>query len=498
VLVLGIGSEALGLDPITYPQSPSDRPKNQQPLNLFSVWDPSLSTGEFVTGLDISVPPARNGLEPVFSITYRSNRRGTLLGKGWALDVPVIRRSTRNGVPKYLGPGDGTGEDLFEFDLGSDSGDPRFVTQESGKYLYQARREGVFAKFYWEPSSGTWTVLDRSGRLWELTQKDSNPANPSEVFAWYVTEISDVYDNYVLYQYDVSDGVVRLETITYDRSHQHPLSGTPQVLFTWLLNSATQRITYEKGYRSELDRNYLSQIRVKAYNEVRTVMQERTYDLTYAMVPEGQSVLSGIHPEAQPVTSFEYHAPPQNLTKSDSFTISDWSLETASLEYVNKYKPFGPTLGTTYSTRSTLVDVDGDGDLDLLMALEGTSQWEWKWRANTGSGFASTPQTLQMPSSGAYSIDALRSEYHTGPTYRSQDVLHVNNDGKIDFVFFDSGTGDIKVCYGDGGTGFTSCLHTVPASVVGNYKVGYTEETLLLARDLRPRGLHRYQWRRAP
>jgi hypothetical protein len=172
VVVLGSGAYAYALEPMIYPQAPTDRPKNSQPLNLFSVWNPSLSTGEFDTGLDISLPPARNGLEPVFSITYHSNRRGALLGKGWALDVPVIRRSTRNGVPKYLGPGVGTGEDLFEFDLGSDSGDLRFVTQESGKYLYQARREGVFAKFYWEPSSGTWTVLDRSGRLWELTQKD--------------------------------------------------------------------------------------------------------------------------------------------------------------------------------------------------------------------------------------------------------------------------------------------------------------------------------------
>jgi len=480
---LGIGAPARALDPMTYPQSPSDRPKNQQPLNLFSVWNPALSSGEFVTGLDISVPPARNGLEPVFGIRYRSNRRGTMLGKGWELEIPVIRRSTRHGVPGYVGPGGASGEDVFEFELGEHGGELRFVALEGNRALYQARREGIFARFYWE-ADGTWTVLDRDGRAFRMTQKDSNPDNAQEVFAWHVATITDVYGNQVLYQYaPASHGVVRVTTIVYDLHETHPTTGSPHVVFTWGTNSAAERITYEKGYRSELNRFYLSQVKVQAYNEDRSVSRDRTYDLAYAVVPEGQSVLSSIHPADQPTTSFQYHAPPQNLTQTFNMSVAPWDGTTGSarLEYMKEERLY-QEYDTRRYTQVTLADVDGDGDLDYLRVHKapGSSVWKWQLRKNNSGILTASWADITIPQY-TFVVSALRYEKQlsSGQTYRYQDLLHVDNDGKIDFVSYDLTTHVVHICYGNG-LGQFNCTQTIGSAIADQWRVGTSHPTVSL------------------
>lgn len=73
--------------------------------------------GTYEMSIPIAVPPARNGLTPKVGLEYQSTRELSRFGTGWRLMVTHVRRSLRDGTPRYVGPSGAANEDPLEFEL---------------------------------------------------------------------------------------------------------------------------------------------------------------------------------------------------------------------------------------------------------------------------------------------------------------------------------------------------------------------------------------------
>ncbi|MFH0902371.1 MAG: SpvB/TcaC N-terminal domain-containing protein, partial [Pseudomonadota bacterium] len=98
----------------------------------------SVSIGMFSGQAEYSVPiavPATGGLAPSLALDYSGALGNGPIGVGWALRVPAIRRSLRQGVPTYT--------DSDELVLEGLSAGGRLVLVPDGSYAGEYRVEGM-------------------------------------------------------------------------------------------------------------------------------------------------------------------------------------------------------------------------------------------------------------------------------------------------------------------------------------------------------------------
>ncbi len=98
----------------------------------------SVSIGMFSGQVEYSVPiavPATGGLAPSLALDYSGALGNGPIGVGWALRVPAIRRSLRQGVPTYT--------DADELVLEGLSAGGRLVLVPDGIYAGEYRVEGM-------------------------------------------------------------------------------------------------------------------------------------------------------------------------------------------------------------------------------------------------------------------------------------------------------------------------------------------------------------------
>jgi hypothetical protein len=170
---------------------------------LGEKFSPDLFTGTGNFSVPIAVPPGRHGMAPQLSLGYSTGNGNGPFGAGWALSLPGVSRKTSRGVPRYRG------DDTFVL-----SGAEDLVPV--GANTYRPRTEGLFAH------------IERVGSHWEVQGKDGlrtrygtprptgaddtwrDPAattHPSgAVFAWRVTETTDLLDNVIRYSYRRDSG----------------------------------------------------------------------------------------------------------------------------------------------------------------------------------------------------------------------------------------------------------------------------------------------------
>jgi RHS repeat-associated protein len=172
---------------------------------------PDLHTGTGNYSVPIEVPGGRAGLQPSLALTYSSGAPNSPYGLGWALSVPGVRRKTSGGVPRY----DGT--DVFVL-----SGAEDLVPVPPGPGVpagqaYRPRVEGLYARIvrhtgggqdYWE----VWSANGEKSRYgtyrpdgapdgWRDPAAVTDPANPSHVFEWLLSETVDTCGNRIVHDY---------------------------------------------------------------------------------------------------------------------------------------------------------------------------------------------------------------------------------------------------------------------------------------------------------
>ena len=171
---------------------------------LGDSFQPSLNTGTTKYGLGIRVPPGTGGFTPSVSLAYEGGLGNGILGMGWELRVPSIRRQVDKGIPLYeLADPDAPDRYVNEAreELVPVSGETFFCKNESAFIRYRRVRD------HWEGHrpDGTLMVFGATPSARVL---DSSVAagEPARVFEWLLEREVDTHGNVITYRYQASGG----------------------------------------------------------------------------------------------------------------------------------------------------------------------------------------------------------------------------------------------------------------------------------------------------
>ncbi|MBI4353733.1 MAG: VCBS repeat-containing protein, partial [Candidatus Omnitrophica bacterium] len=157
--------------------------------------DPFTGTANFT--IPLVIPPPRQSLPFALKLLYSSRAGNGWLGVGWKLNLASIERSTKHGYPTY------TNTDPFVASLGESQQD--LVAIGGGEYRLKVAEEAWRFRF----DGARWTAWDPGGLRYEFGRDDQlndlsrtkDPANPSRIFRWRLSRLSDPLGNSVLFQY---------------------------------------------------------------------------------------------------------------------------------------------------------------------------------------------------------------------------------------------------------------------------------------------------------
>lgn len=174
-------------------------------------------TGTASFSVPIYTSPGRAGFGPDLSLSYDSGAGNGPFGFGWNLSLPSITRKTDKGLPQYR---DAEESDVFILSGVEDlvpvlvDGQRRSSSRTIGTttyavHRYRPRIEGLFARIerWTDVSSGLthWRSISRDNvtTLYGSTEESriADPADPTRVFSWLITESYDDKGNAVLYRY---------------------------------------------------------------------------------------------------------------------------------------------------------------------------------------------------------------------------------------------------------------------------------------------------------
>jgi RHS repeat-associated protein len=179
-------------------------------------------TGTGSISVPIPLSPGRSGFGPHLSLSYDSGAGAGPFGLGWGLSLPSITRRTDKGLPEYDDAGESDifilsgAEDLVPV-LVEDAGGGwnRDPTERDGYVVwrYRPRIEGLFCRIE------RWTRTSDGDTYWRSISRDNvttfygktmasriaDPADPSRVFTWLISESRDDKGNATLYEYVAED-----------------------------------------------------------------------------------------------------------------------------------------------------------------------------------------------------------------------------------------------------------------------------------------------------
>ena len=322
-------------------------------------------TGQVSTAIAVAVPPGRGGFGPALSLAYDGALGNGPLGLGWHLEVPHVRRRTRDGVPAY---GEDDPLELVGFGVSGDLvrlPDGTYRVQGAGSSVRVIRGADVFEVW---TSDGTYHRLDRR----------QAPGADRPAAAWLVTWAQSVLGEGMAFAYREDAGRLYLSEVTWG-----PGTGT---------EAARYRVTLHYGARPDPVVSYQTGTRVEtAWRLERVVVHSsgrvlRTLQLGYD--PDPELPLSRL------------------LSVTQTGLDGEGALPTVRYEYGGQVSSSGPwpvagTGGWRLEQRGTsLVDVDGDGLSDLLR-LERSGA---AWRRNLGGRFGEATPLL----GGAWDLGEIR------------------------------------------------------------------------------------------
>ena len=374
-----------------------------------------LFTGGANFSVPIEVPSGRNGFQPQLQLSYSSGTGNGPFGLGWSLSVPGIARKTSKGIPRY--------DDMRDVFILSGSED--LVPIESGPNFtqYQPRTEGLFARIthHFGGDGNYWKVESKDGLINIYGAADApaklvDPARTDHIFAWKLSQTTDVFGNVIEYRYTKDEAQLYLSEIRY--VDYASTSGTRFLVAV--------RFSYEPRPDEFSDHRAGFAIRTRKRCSTITVVTQpgaelvsRTYSFIYAGDPRaphsevplnGASLLSKIQ-----VTGIDgskrQDLPPLNF---------DYT------RFVPKTQRFFPVTGPELPAESLarpdreLVSLFGNGLLDILQ-MNGVVRY---WR-NLGNGKFDRPRAMANAPAGVELEDP------------GVQLLDANGDGRADLFVSD-------------------------------------------------------------
>ncbi len=191
---------------------------------LGESFEPQLNTGSSTYSVNIELPPGRAGLQPNLSLSYNSGLGNSILGIGWDLALPIIKRQTDKGFPSY------TPDDTFLF-----QGEELVPLSDE---TFRCENETSFQRFRRLSLSRDgfegWLMTERTGtrnffgRFFEAggTQsrvvKTDGPdaerlgrSTENLTYCWALDQTIDLHGNRIDYEYQLRKGKLYPIRITY-------------------------------------------------------------------------------------------------------------------------------------------------------------------------------------------------------------------------------------------------------------------------------------------
>lgn len=364
-------------------------------------------TGALTHAVPITVPPGRNGLQPDLKLEYHSQRndQNSLLGYGWALNIPTIGRLNRYGVEKlYANP-------VFTSDL-----DGELVQTATGTYASKVE-QGSFNAYAYSSANNSWTVTDKLGKVFKFgatAASRMDNATTTAAFRWYLDEIRDTNDNYIKYEYTKSQGQVYPYRITY--TGYQTADGPFAVTFA-LASRPDVTKTFEAGF------GVTTASRISEINVAISGVLTRKYALGYATGTNGsRSLLASVTETGYDESSNSTTLPAMQFGYGSAANSPGWTKTT---------NPGFNTINSGgYDMGHVLIDINGDGLVDDVSGLcVFCSATTSDVSLNSGQSTWTLNPSWQIPLPTAY-----YQSNSSPPSDSGLRFVDVNGDGLVDLL----------------------------------------------------------------
>lgn len=453
--------------------------------------------GASTYSINIDVPVGINGLTPNVSLEYSSSNDNGDAGYGWNLGG--ISSIFRGGTSYYQ---DGVlrgisfnGDDKFYLD------GQRLILTSSGTYgslntVYQtdiANFANVREQAFDNTTGPVWFQAEtKSGLIYEYGNSPTSYykiGNRPQMLGWYVSKISDRFDNHIDYEYMKDNNNIFLSNIIY---------GPNKIVFSYKLRNDI-KISYLNG-ETIANKLILDKIEVYFYSN-NNYNLIRTYQLDYIHQVSGYNSSSllhkvteiGLNGEKFNSSAFSYYNP-ESIKLGTSKAVKDSCMinkyykilpgdfdgdgkdellcvpppEVDSMYVVDGDTPYDPyleiprfyTVSRIYYFNLidlTAIDLNGDGKEDIVYRYEGSSVFYY--RLSGPDSFTPAVEVSAIPSGAIARLHWWQIgsyKYHAG--YANKNVANdYNGDGISDiFVCDDSGNWEIKSFMNSSGQLLTS------------------------------------------
>jgi RHS repeat-associated protein len=311
--------------------------------------------------VEYSIPidvPTTAGLAPALAISYRGDLGNGSLGIGWSLDHAAIRRSTRNGVPRF--------DDSDELEI-SGLANGRLIRIADGTYRVEGSGNAVRAV----RSGNRWTITDSDGTIYYFglttsSRQEAHIGTQLRTVAWFPEMIVHLSGRSLTYQYLHDKGQVYLAGATWGPLNKYRV----EVAYA---SRGDAVVSFRDGFEVT---TALRATSIRVMSSGATVL--RTYQVTYddslAVTRLASVTMTGLDGNgALPTVTFGY-APRSSGTRTELAGLEGWRLNAREVSFF---------------------DVDGDG-LDDLLRLE---MGNHEYRKNLGGAFGP-----ERPLTGATAI----------------------------------------------------------------------------------------------
>ena len=423
-----------------------------------------LASGSAGYQIPIDVPTGTNGLQPAITLTYISNFSDGLLGTGWSTGgLSAIARVNRTLYHDGISdPVRGTISDRYALD-----GNRMIIT--GGTYgasgsEYRTEIE-TFSKIIAYGTTGTgpewFLVYTKSGLILEFGNDEGSRIrnNEGSILSWRINKISDRYNNYIVFNYIVSDDERPIGSILYTGNSSASQAPFASIQFNYKFRSDVNSYFY--GGKEFIRDILLDNIEVK-YNG----QSFKKYNLTYTLDSHSQLIkvteYSSQDAALNPVV-FTWSSQTNQFSETTHYTNSDneryyhgdfngdgrvdfvtvpvkssytsndkWKLYLANSSGSMIYATQGD-LNTYFETFLT-GDFNGDGLSDLMMQEKHPEtlypdRKYYYFYASTGSGLTRS------------------TTYYNCPEGNNLDIVDYDGDGKLELLYHNSSNGWLLYTY---------------------------------------------------
>jgi len=330
-----------------------------------------LFTGSLKLNIPLSMPAGKRDILPPLNIAYSSSNANGLLGVGWSLELGLINRSLKKGVPKY------------------DSSDVFTANSEElvgiGSSEYRNKIEGAFLKYTYDGTA--WQAVDKSGTKYFFGSASGSRVTVSQgTFSWALDKILDTRGNYLSISYIQEENNLYPSTILYTANENTGLTSLGKVVFNYETRPDVS-ISYIIGARVKKEKR-LSGIEV--YFEDSLI---RKYSFEYSKGGSTQrSLLSQVNQygsdgtTALPAITFSYRSNAGGWSDDDS----RWHI------------PDGDFIKSGQDQGRRVYDLNGDGRFDFIISRYDPDEssgrkWLRETHLNSQDGFNSEADWWPVP-----------------------------------------------------------------------------------------------------